>query len=57
MDVKNKQLPVLIIGNGKLSYSVCVCLLQAQHPVTLVTENKGGSFQLYQCAFPGFNQS
>ena len=51
MDVQNKQLPVLIIGNGKLSYSVCVCLLQAQHPVTLVTENKEEAFNSINAHF------
>ncbi len=40
MDVKYKKSPVLIIGNGRLSHSVSVCLLQAEHPVTLLTENK-----------------
>jgi len=40
MDVKYKKSPVLIIGNGRLSHSVTVCLLQAEHPVTLLTENK-----------------
>jgi 3-hydroxybutyryl-CoA dehydrogenase len=40
MDIKYKQSPVLIIGNGRLSHSVCVCLIKAKHPVTLFTENK-----------------
>jgi len=40
MDVKYKQSPILIAGNGRLSHSVCVCLIQAKHAVTLFTENK-----------------
>jgi len=33
--------PVLIIGNGRLSHSVPICLLQAGHPVTLLTKDVG----------------
>lgn len=32
--------PLLVIGNGKLCYSVCVCLLAAEHSVILVTKNE-----------------
>ncbi|MEO6705797.1 MAG: 3-hydroxyacyl-CoA dehydrogenase NAD-binding domain-containing protein [Ginsengibacter sp.] len=31
--------PILILGDGKLVYSVVVCLLQAGHPVRLFTKN------------------
>lgn len=40
MDIKRNEYPILIIGNGKLAYSVTVCLLSAGHKVTLVTDNK-----------------
>lgn len=40
MDIKYNKSPILIIGNGRLAYSVSVCLLQAEHPITLVTKNK-----------------
>ncbi|MES2373342.1 MAG: 3-hydroxyacyl-CoA dehydrogenase NAD-binding domain-containing protein [Bacteroidota bacterium] len=39
MDITNKKSPVLIIGNGRLSHSVTVCLLQAGHTVTLQTND------------------
>lgn len=35
-----KKDPLLIAGEGKLAYSVSVCLLLAGYPVTLCTENK-----------------
>jgi 3-hydroxybutyryl-CoA dehydrogenase len=34
-----KETPILVIGNGKLCYSVSVSLLEAGHPVSLVTQN------------------
>jgi 3-hydroxybutyryl-CoA dehydrogenase len=37
MDVKYKNSPVLVIAEGRLSHSVPLCLLQAGHPVTLIT--------------------
>ncbi len=40
MDIKYERSPVLIIGNGKLLYSVAACLLDADHPVTLITEDE-----------------
>ncbi|MCW3092902.1 MAG: 3-hydroxyacyl-CoA dehydrogenase [Ferruginibacter sp.] len=40
MAFKDASSPVLLIGSGKLTYSICVCLLQAQHTVTLVTSDK-----------------
>lgn len=35
-----KKEPVLIVGEGKLIYSVAVCLLQSGYAVVLCTENK-----------------
>lgn len=32
--------PVLLVGDEKLTFSIAVCLLQAGHPVTLLTQNK-----------------
>jgi len=32
-----KRVPIIIVGSGKMVYSVTVCLLLAEHPVTLVT--------------------
>lgn len=40
MDTKYERSPILLIGNGKLLYSVAACLLEADHPVTLITEEK-----------------
>ncbi|HVW61493.1 MAG TPA: 3-hydroxyacyl-CoA dehydrogenase NAD-binding domain-containing protein [Puia sp.] len=40
MDIKCNEYPILIIGNGKLAYSVTVCLSSAGHRVTLMTDNK-----------------
>lgn len=40
MDMKHNGYPILIIGNGRLAYSVTVCLSSAGHRVTLVTDNK-----------------
>lgn len=40
-----KKTPVLIIGDGKLAYSVSVCLLQAGHQVTLFTENEDSALK------------
>jgi 3-hydroxybutyryl-CoA dehydrogenase len=39
MEITYKNAPVLIVANGWLSHSVPVCLLQAGHPVTLVTKD------------------
>lgn len=32
--------PVLVVGDEKMTFSIAVCLLQAEHPVTLLTGNK-----------------
>lgn len=45
MDITCKELPILIIGEGKLASSVTVCLLLAGHPVTLVTDNKNDAIE------------
>lgn len=39
MNEKVWKSPVLIVGTGRLSYSVPVCLLLAGHPVTFITED------------------
>jgi 3-hydroxybutyryl-CoA dehydrogenase len=38
MDTAYKRASVLLSASGRLSYSIAVCLLQAGHSVTLVTE-------------------
>jgi len=40
METKYKGSPILLIANGRLGSSVTVCLLQAGHAVTLMTEDK-----------------
>ncbi|MDH7460614.1 3-hydroxyacyl-CoA dehydrogenase NAD-binding domain-containing protein [Chitinophagaceae bacterium 26-R-25] len=40
MDNNYERQPVLIWGNGKLSHSIAVCLLQANNTVTLITEDE-----------------
>lgn len=35
-----QKAPVLIVGDERTAFSIVVCLLQAEHPVTLYTRNK-----------------
>lgn len=51
-----KKEPLLIAGNGKLSYSIAVCLLQSGFPVTLYTENKYDAEENIAAHFAGLNR-
>jgi 3-hydroxybutyryl-CoA dehydrogenase len=46
-----KRQPIWVIGDGKLASSICVCLLNAQHPVFLYTRKKDSAQQTIQMHF------
>jgi 3-hydroxybutyryl-CoA dehydrogenase len=43
MKENQKKFPILVKANHKLAYSISICLLQAGHPVTVLTENISGA--------------
>lgn len=47
---------LLIAGNGKLSYSIAVCMLQSGFPVTLYTENKDEAEESIDAHFTAVKQ-
>lgn len=49
MNFKNQ--PIWIIGEGKLASSICVCLLDAQHPVFLYTSKKDAATRTIEMHF------
>ncbi|HET9052745.1 MAG TPA: hypothetical protein VFM90_01130, partial [Cyclobacteriaceae bacterium] len=51
-----KKEPLLIAGNGKLSYSIAVCLVQSGFPVTLYTENEYDAQENIAAHFTALNR-
>ena len=51
-----KKEPILILGNGKLAYSVAVCLLHSGHPVTLFTKNKDNALKSINLHFTDLSE-
>lgn len=53
----HKKDPILILGKGKLAYSVAVCLLQAGHSVTLFSKNKNNALENINLHFADLSES
>ncbi len=52
-----KKEPLLIIGEGKLAYSVSVCFLQSGYSVTLCSENKDDAVENINIHFADLNEN
>ena len=49
--MKSQKIPVLLIGDETTTFSIAVCLLLAEHPVTLCTANKAEALKTVETHF------